>query len=86
MGATIRMKIPDNTKLKIKGLLNMLSMLSQQYHAVEDAKRKTERAKFKVPFQRDFFKRPLRQSGPDKDCNHTCPCFPLSAVGNGNIF
>ena len=56
MGATIQPKIPDN-----KRFVDMLSMLSQQYHGVEDAKRKTERAKFKVPFQRDFFKRPLRQ-------------------------
>ena len=56
MGATIQPKIPDN-----KRFVDMLSMLSQQYHVVEDAKRKTERAKFKVPFQRDFFKRPLRQ-------------------------
>ena len=43
MGATIRMKIPDNTKLKIKGLLNMLSMLSQQYHAVEVLKMPKEK-------------------------------------------
>ena len=78
MGATIRLKIPDNTKLTIKGLLKMLSLLSQQYHAVEDAKRKTERAKFKVPFQRDFSKRPLRQSDPHKDCNHSMPL--LSSV------
>ena len=56
MGATIQPKIPDN-----KRFVDMLSMLSQQYHGVGDAKRKTERAKFKVPFQRDFFKRPLRQ-------------------------
>ena len=40
MGATIQLKIPDNTKLTINGLLDTLSLLSQQYYAVEDAQKK----------------------------------------------
>ena len=52
MGATIQLKIPDNTKLTIKGLLNIFNLLSQQYYAVEDAqKKKLNEHNSKFPFK-----------------------------------